>query len=141
MRRIFLLISILFLSSPFRTVGQTTGSVPASDMQESIGTENNPLRVSSGVIASLAISQPRAVFGKIPCGTKTSGTTVMRAIINPQGKVDRVEIISGPEALRQPILDAVRQWTYKPYLLNGKAIWVRTTVTMDISFGSCDSEV
>ena len=64
----------------------------------------------------------------------------MRVILNPQGKVDRVEIISGPEALRQPILDAVRQWTYKPYLLNGKAVWVRTTVAMNISFGRCDPE-
>lgn len=138
MHRIFLLITLLFLSSPSQTVGQTTGSVPASDMQESTGTENNPLRVSSGVIASLAISQPRPVFGKIPCGTKTSGATVLRVILNPQGKVDRVEIISGPEALRQPILDAVRQWTYKPYLLNGKAIWVQTTITMAVQFGRCD---
>jgi protein TonB len=105
------------------------------DPQAPLGSAKNPVRVSSGVIAGLAISQPKPLIGPISSGVKTSGATVIRALISPEGKVDRLEVISGPEVLRKPVLDAVRQWTYKPYLLNGTAVWVQTTITMYIDFG------
>ena len=56
----------------------------------------------------------------------------MHATISPEGKVQRLEWISGPQIYREPVMDAVKLWTYKPYLLNGKAIWVETTITINI---------
>ncbi len=59
----------------------------------------------------------------------------MRATISPEGKVERLEWISGWSANRQTVMDAVKQWIYKPYRLNGKAVWVETTVTITVDFG------
>jgi outer membrane biosynthesis protein TonB len=39
-------------------------------------------------------------------------------------------VLSGPQELQQSALDAVRQWTYKPYLLNGDAVEVKTTINI-----------
>jgi TonB family protein len=70
-------------------------------------------------------------------GSYTSGgAVVLHAVITPQGKIDKLVVISCPDSLRKRALEAVRQWTYKPYELNGSAVWVQTTVTMNIDFGA-----
>jgi outer membrane biosynthesis protein TonB len=56
-----------------------------------------------------------------------SGTVVMAVRVDSEGKVLKVTATSGPEPLRDPATEAVRRWTYKPYLLNGKAVVVATT--------------
>jgi outer membrane biosynthesis protein TonB len=68
-------------------------------------------------------------------GQKGGGVSVVHATISPEGKVVRVEWISGAPAYREPVTDAVRRWTYKPYLLNGRPVWVETTITMDVLMG------
>jgi periplasmic protein TonB len=62
-----------------------------------------------------------------------SGAVVMMAKVDKDGKVTELKVISGPEILRVAALDAVRQWTYKPYLLNGRPVFVQTTVTVMFS--------
>jgi protein TonB len=42
-------------------------------------------------------------------------------------------VVSGPEKLRDAALDAVNQWTYKPYLLNGKPVFVQTQITVNFT--------
>jgi TonB family protein len=59
-----------------------------------------------------------------------SGAVVLAVRIDPEGNVVKVTPVSGPEPLRDPAMAAVRRWTYKPYLLNGKPVVVSTTVTV-----------
>lgn len=61
------------------------------------------------------------------------GTVELRAVISEEGKVERLDVVSGPKELQAPALDAVRQWTYKPYLVKGKAVPVETTVHVTYS--------
>jgi protein TonB len=42
-----------------------------------------------------------------------------------------VKPVSGPDALAQATMDAVRWWRYEPYLVNGRAVAVQTTVELD----------
>jgi bla regulator protein blaR1 len=58
------------------------------------------------------------------------GTVVLEAIIGDTGRVENLKVVSGPNELVQSAMDAVRQWTYKPVLLNGAAIEVKTTVSV-----------
>ncbi len=62
-----------------------------------------------------------------------SGTVVLAATIDGEGKVMDVSVVSGPEKLRDAALTAVRQWTYRPYLLNGKPVFVQTVVSINFS--------
>ena len=61
---------------------------------------------------------------------RIQGTVVLSAVISKNGNVANLRIISGPDELQQSSLDAVRQWTYKPYLLNGDPVEVNTTVNV-----------
>jgi TonB family protein len=64
-----------------------------------------------------------------------SGSVVLSAVIGKDGVVEHLEVVAGPEPLRASALDAVRQWTYKPFLLNGQPTEVETTVTVNYSLG------
>jgi protein TonB len=92
-----------------------------------------PMRVSGGVMASLVLHKIDPIYPEDAKAKGISGAVVLHAIIDPQGKVDKLSVISGPEVLRDASLTAVRQWTYKPYLLNGRPQSVETTVTVNFT--------
>jgi hypothetical protein len=55
----------------------------------------------------------------------------MTVLIGTDGLVKKATPISGATILRQPYVDAVMRWTYKPYLLNGRPVEVQTVVTLN----------
>ncbi len=72
--------------------------------------------------------------GEIP-----SEVVVMHAIIGPDGRIQQLALISGPPdpGYTASVMDAVRQWEYKPYLLNGEPVKVDTTITFDPRTNNC----
>lgn len=58
------------------------------------------------------------------------GKVILGATIDREGNVTDLRVDSGPKELQKSALDAVRQWKYKPYLLNGQPVAVKTTVTI-----------
>jgi TonB family protein len=61
---------------------------------------------------------------------KIQGKVVLSVVISKNGNVENIRVLSGPPELQQSAIDAVRQWTYKPYLLNGDPVEVKTTVNV-----------
>ena len=62
--------------------------------------------------------------------TRTQGVVVLEAVISKDGSIDSLRVISGPPLLIQAALDAVKQWKYRPTMLNIDAVEVITTVTV-----------
>ena len=91
-----------------------------------------PIRVSGGVMGGNLIHMVEPVYPKCLGSTVVSGVMVFHAVIGEDGLIKSLEVISVAEPLRQPALDAIRQWIYRPYLLNGKPIAVETTIMMDV---------
>ncbi len=91
--------------------------------------ENGPLRISGGVMRGLLEHEVAPVD---PTGGEASGTVVLHAMIGNDGHVESLAVLTGPEVLQKAALDAVKQWTYRPYLLNGRAVEVETTITVNI---------
>jgi protein TonB len=58
------------------------------------------------------------------------GDVVVSTQIDKLGNVVRVQVISGPNMLRQPALDALRRWKYSPSTLNGQPVSVEIQVTV-----------
>ncbi len=58
---------------------------------------------------------------------------MLKALINQTGDVESLELVSGDPMLAPAALDAVRQWKYRPYLLNGNAVYVETQVTVNFA--------
>jgi protein TonB len=97
------------------------------------GTKDAPARVSGGVMASLAQHKVDPIYPEDARDRGIGGAIVLHVIIDQQGKVDKLSVISGPEPLRDASLTAVKQWTYKPYMLNGQPVFVETTVTVNFT--------
>src|SRR5205814_4263046 len=75
----------------------------------------------------------KQVKPKYPPGAKANGiqgTVRIVAIINKDGIPEKLRLLSGPPELVSASLDAIMQWRYKPYKLNGKAVPVETTITI-----------
>ena len=94
-----------------------------------------PMRVSSGVISGLAISQPKPIYPPIARAAHVSGAVVLHALISKTGTVENLTVISGPQMLQSAAVEAVRNWRYKPYLLNGDPTEVETQITVNFNFG------
>jgi periplasmic protein TonB len=59
------------------------------------------------------------------------GTVVLSAIIGKDGTIENLHVLSGHPMLVRAALDAVEQWRYRPYLLNGEAVEVETRITVN----------
>jgi periplasmic protein TonB len=64
---------------------------------------------------------------------RIQGTVLLRAIISRTGTIENLQRISGQPMLVGAAIDAVRQWRYRPYILNGDPVEVETQVTVKFS--------
>ncbi|MGA7887141.1 MAG: M56 family metallopeptidase [Acidobacteriaceae bacterium] len=94
-----------------------------------------PTPVPSGAMAGNRISGAVPIYPPDAKKAHIQGTVVLHATISKKGNVEHLEVVSGPPALQQSSLDAVRTWRYKPYLLNGKAVAVITDINIVYSLG------
>jgi protein TonB len=97
--------------------------------------KTGPVKVSQGVIAGLAISQPQPVYPPIAKAAHVQGVVVLHAMISKNGTIENLQVISGPPMLTGSAMDAVRRWRYKPYILNGDPTEVETTINVNFTFG------
>ncbi len=61
------------------------------------------------------------------------GTVVLDATISKDGGVENLQIISGHPMLAPPAIEAVKQWKYEPYLLNGEPVEVETQLQVNFT--------
>src|SRR5271166_893480 len=97
-----------------------------------------PQRVKQGgnVTAASILTQTRPLYPPLARQARIQGNVVLHAIIDKEGKVAQLEVISGHPLLVQSALDAVKQWRYKPTLLNGDPVEVDTTIQVTFTMGS-----
>jgi periplasmic protein TonB len=89
--------------------------------------------VSSGVMQGMLIDKVIPTYPAIARVTRTSGAVVLQATISRTGTIENLRVTSGPAMLRQAALDAVKQWRYRPYMLNGQPVEVETAVEVDFT--------
>jgi protein TonB len=61
---------------------------------------------------------------------------VLSAVIDTNGQITNLQLVSGHPMLVPAAIAAVKQWRYKPYLLNGQPVEVETTITVIFSLSS-----
>jgi protein TonB len=96
-----------------------------------------PARIKQGgnVTAASILSQTRPLYPPLARQARIQGNVVLHAIIDKEGKVAQLEVVSGHPLLVQAALDAVKQWRYKPTQLNGDPVEVDTTITVTFTMG------
>jgi periplasmic protein TonB len=59
------------------------------------------------------------------------GTVVLAAVVSREGTIEKLKVVSGQPFLAQAAAEAVRQWRYRPYVLNGEPVEVDTQITVN----------
>ena len=67
---------------------------------------------------------------------RIEGTVVLMAVIRTDGSVEDVRIESGLPILAQAAIDAVKQWRYKPYMINGEPVEVDSRITINFALST-----
>ena len=94
-----------------------------------------PVRIGGNVAAANIIQRVEPTYPPIAKTAHVSGTVVLHAIISKDGSIEQLEYQSGPPLLMKAAMDAVKQWRYKPTMLNGEPVDVDTTISVIFSLG------
>jgi protein TonB len=87
-----------------------------------------PLVVSSGVQEAKLISRPMPLYPPLARAARISGVVRLVAFIGEAGTIEELRVVEGHAMLVQAALEAVRQWHYRPTILNGHPVRVETTI-------------
>ena len=128
--------NVLVATAHIDTLSGLPASTPDFDTAELKPLSERPVRVAGGVIQGAILRKVPPVYPEEAKQKHISGTVILHAIIGRDGHVRSLRFVSLPDpSLGIAAVSAVRQWTYKPYLLNGEPTEVDTTVTVNFAFG------
>jgi protein TonB len=88
-------------------------------------------RISGGVMATQRLFYVDPVYPAEARAERLGGTVVLRVTTGKDGSVEAATLTSGPKILGESAIDAVKQWKYKPYVVNGEPVEVETTVVIN----------
>jgi periplasmic protein TonB len=94
------------------------------------------VRISQGVTKGLLIHRAEPSYPPLARAARVQGDVVLTAVISVNGEIENLQLVSGHPMLVPAAISAVKQWRYKPYLLNGQPVEVETTITVIFSLSS-----
>jgi protein TonB len=128
-------------------VGGVPGGVPGGSMGGVIGgiigqTQTTAVpkvatpqrvRVSQGVSEGLLIHRVQPTYPQLARQARIAGTVVLQASIGKDGAIQNLRLVSGHPMLAPAAIEAVKQWKYRPYFLNGEPVEVDTQITVNFT--------
>ncbi len=127
-------------------VGGVPGGVPGGQIGGVIGgiVSSTPVavpkvvvpqrvRVSQGVTEGLLIHKVQPVYPPLARQARIQGQVVLTAVISKTGMIEGLKLVQGHPMLAPAAIDAVKQWRYKPYILNGEPVEVETQITVNFT--------
>ncbi|MGA7057329.1 MAG: TonB family protein [Terriglobales bacterium] len=108
------------------TLSGAVSSAPSSLPALSIST----VKLSQGVSEGLLIKRVQPKYPQSALAAHIQGAVQIEATINNEGVVTNPKVLRGDRALAQAAVEAVRQWRYKPYYLDGQPVEVKTEITV-----------
>ncbi|MFZ0862588.1 MAG: TonB family protein [Candidatus Sulfotelmatobacter sp.] len=89
------------------------------------------MNVSQGVSRGLLFKKVQPIYPRNALEMRVEGSVELMATISKTGDITHVKVLSGNSQLSRAATDAVKQWKYKPYLLNGEPVEIQTQVTIN----------
>ena len=91
------------------------------------------VKVPSSVMAGQLVSTVPPKYPEDAKKARVQGSVVLAAVVSKTGTVEQLRVVSGPPELQASSIDAVKQWVYKPYVLNGQPTEVDTEIEITYS--------
>ena len=105
-----------------------TGTRPV--LPAALPTITRPFR-SSNILEGSLIRRVLPVYPPLARSARIEGPVVLAAVISKAGAIEHLQVLTGHPMLAKAAIDAVSQWRYRPYILNGEAIEVETRITVN----------
>jgi len=113
----------------------TSTSTPLPNLGTGSDSEVKPvlqtLSISQGVSQGLLYKKVAPTYPPAALRMRVEGIVELQATISKEGDITKIKVISGDPQLAKAASDAVKQWKYKPYLLNGEPVEIQTGVTIN----------
>jgi protein TonB len=90
------------------------------------------IKVGGNVQAAMVLKRVQPIYPQLAKSARVSGVVHLAAIIAKDGTIQELHSLGGPALLITAAMDAVKQWVYRPTLLNGEPVQVETTI--DVNF-------
>ncbi|HYM74463.1 MAG TPA: energy transducer TonB [Candidatus Dormibacteraeota bacterium] len=103
-------------------------TVALADAQD---TRQSPTDVPSVTAGNLLLKRVAPVYPPLARQARIQGTVMLRIVILKSGDVSNLQLVSGHPMLAPAAIEAVRQWKYRPYLVNGEPVEAETTVQVN----------
>ena len=127
--------------------GGVVGGVPGGALSEVLGSTHGVpvlaktpvptpvkrMRIASRVAEANLIHDVAPQYPPEAGRARIEGAVVLMAVIGKDGSVEDVRVESGLPILAQAAIDAVKQWRYRPYLLNGEPVEVDSRITINFT--------
>ena len=101
--------------------------------------DENALKVPASVMEANLVTSRVPAYPEAAKSEGIEGRVVMEAAISKSGMVDHVRVIEGDRQLRSAAEEAVLEWRFRPYLVNGQPVDVLTMIRVDFRLGSSNS--
>jgi TonB family protein len=89
--------------------------------------------VSQGIMSGQILTKVAPVYPPLAKQARIQGTVLLQVDINTSGDVVNIQLVSGHPMLAPAAIEAVKQWKYTPYLLNGEPVNVETQVVVNFT--------
>jgi periplasmic protein TonB len=108
-----------------------------SDSRPAVPVAPPPARVAPVRISHMSegdlIHKVLPTYPPLARSARIQGQVVLQAIISRQGAIENLRVLTGPPMLVPAAIEAVRQWRYRPYVLNNEPVEVETQITVNFS--------
>lgn len=92
---------------------------------------SRPIPRTSSMMEAYLVHRVQPTFPPLARAARIQGSVQLRALISRQGTIENLQVASGHPMLVAAAVDAVKQWRYRPYILNGDPVEVETQITVN----------
>ena len=85
------------------------------------------------MLEGMLIRKVQPIYPPLAKAARIQGPVVLAAVISKAGTIDNLHALSGHPMLIPAAIDAVSQWRYRPYILNGEPVEVETQITVNFN--------
>jgi len=115
---------------PIGILGSPSEGGPVKPIEEEVKKTVIRRKISEGIQAASLIRRVEPIYPALARQIRLEGQVELHAVISTDGRIESLEVISGHPLLVQSALQAVREWRYRPTILNGQPVEVDTHITV-----------
>jgi protein TonB len=114
-------------------IGGIISSTPAAVPKIATPAAPQRVKISQGVTEGLLLNKVQPAYPPLARQARIQGEVVLQAVISKSGAIEGLKLLQGHPMLAPAAIEAVKQWKYKPYYLNGEPVEVDTMITVRFS--------